>query len=355
MSLQDQRIADNITFGHALHGEKPIMTWRWQGDLDDGALDLSTTFLIRDTTLAPPPNEPPTVASPRGEDDPSPGAPFSTLRNRHIYAALIARLYRTGNAYPSAFLPGGMWEPLIRNRDNRTQQLEVAAVFASANTTALPYRARQRVYQFHVGGLPVGPRSGSTTPAANLCPCCFGLGPRPPSDTPEHIVISCPLAMGVWRRIFQKWASRYTNQLWVAPLLLPDHVDPLRIRPVRLALTLGLRPKGEQRDHLPHAFALLRGLTIDALVSKYWSLMASSALTPPTPIILPLEIASVYASIKSAFSNALRHELRHAERDNQTILAAGRGIGEDNDAVLKFKHNWIDPGLCTEAGQQLIL
>ena len=28
----------------------------------------------------------------------------------------------------------------------------------------------------------------------------------------------------------------------------------------------------------------------------------------------------------------------------QTILAAGRGIGEDNDAVLKFKHNWIDPG-----------
>ena len=111
----------------------------------------------------------------------------------------------------------------------------------------------------------------------------------------------------------------------------------------------------EQRDHLPHAFALLRGLTIDALVSKYWSLMASSALTPPTPTILPLEIASVYASIKSAFSDALRHELRRAERDNQTILAAGRGIGEDNDAVLKFKHNWIDPGLCTEAGQQLIL
>ena len=81
-------------------------------------------------------------------------------------------------------------------------------------------------------------------------------------------------------------------------LLLPDHVDPLRIRPVRLALTLGLRPKGEQRDHLPHAFALLRGLTIDALISKYWSLMSSSALTPPTPIILPLEVASVYASIK---------------------------------------------------------
>ena len=138
-------------------------------------------------------------------------------------------------------------------------------------------------------------------------------------------------------------------------LLLPDHVDPLRIRPVRLALTLGLRPKGEQRDHLPHAFALLRGLTIDALISKYWSLMSSSALTPPTPIILPLEVASVYASIKSAFSDALRHELRRAEQANQIILAAGHSIGEENDAVLKFKQNWVDPGLCTDYGQQLIL
>ena len=149
--------------------------------------------------------------------------------------------------------------------------------------------------------------------------------------------------------------GRYTNQMWVAPLLLPDHVNPLRLKPIRLALTLGLRPKGEQRDLLPHAFALLRGLTIDALVSKYWSLMASSALTPPPPTILPLEIASVYASIKSAFSDALRHELRRAERDNQVLLAAGRDIGPDNDALLKFEHLWIDPGLCTDAGQQLLL
>ena len=83
--------------------------------------------------------------------------------------------------------------------------------------------------------------------------------------------------------------------------------------------------------------------------------MASSALTPPTPVILSLEIASVYASIKSAFSDALRHELRRAEQDNQIILAAGHSIGEENDAVLKFKQNWVDPGLCTDYGQQLIL
>ena len=124
---------------------------------------------------------------------------------------------------------------------------------------------------------------------------------------------------------------------------------------MRLALTLGLRPKGEQRDHLPHAFALLRGLTIDALVNKYWILMASSALTPPPPTLLPLQIASVYAAVKSAFSDALRHVQLRAERDNQILLAAGRDIGPDNDAVLKFKSLWIDPGLCTEAGQQLIL
>ena len=148
----------------------------------------------------------------------------------------------------------------------------------------------------------------------------------------------------------------HESNMWVAPLLLPDHVNPLRLKPIRLALTLGLRPKGEQRDLLPHAFALLRGLTIDALVSKYWSLMASSALTPPPPTILPLEIASVYAYIKSAFSDVLRSagSSRRANRDNQILLAAGRDICPDNDAVLKFKHLWIDPGLCTEAGQQLL-
>ena len=53
-SLEDQRSADNILFGHALHDETPLMAWRWQGDLDDGALDLSTTFLVRDPTIVPP-------------------------------------------------------------------------------------------------------------------------------------------------------------------------------------------------------------------------------------------------------------------------------------------------------------
>ena len=123
---------------------------------------------------------------------------------------------------------------------------------------------------------------------------------------------------------------------------------------MRLALTLGLRPSGEERDLLPHAFALLRGLTIDALVSKYWSLMASSALSPPPPILLPLEIASVFNHIKTAFSAALRHELRRAERDNQTLLAAGRDIGPDNDAVLRFKQLWVEPGLCDDAAYQLL-
>ena len=94
------------------------------------------------------------------------------------------------------------------------------------------------------------------------------------------------------------------------PLLLPT--DPLRSKPVRLALTLGLRPLGEERDLLPHAFALLRGLAIDAILSKYWHLMASSASAAPPPFLLPLEIASVYSSIQSALSAALRHAMNSA-------------------------------------------
>ena len=49
----------------AVQGE---VAWRWQGDLSAGALDLSTTFLVRDRTLmrpAPPPSS--AVASPNGE------------------------------------------------------------------------------------------------------------------------------------------------------------------------------------------------------------------------------------------------------------------------------------------------
>ena len=83
--------------------------------------------------------------------------------------------------------------------------------------------------------------------------------------------------------------------------------------------------------------------------------MASSALSLPPPILLPLEIASVFNHIKTAFSAALRHELRRAERDNQTLLAAGRDIGPDNDAILRFRQLWIEPCLRDDAGQQSLL
>ena len=57
----------------------------------------------------------------------------------------------------------------------------------------------------------------------------------------------------------------------------------------------------------------------------------------------------------TAFSAALRYELRRAERDNQTLLAAGWDIGPDNDAVLRFKQLWVEPGLCDDAAYQSLL
>ena len=106
---------------------------------------------------------------------------------------------------------------------------------------------------------------------------------------------------------------------------------------------------------MAHAFALLRGLTVDALVSKYWSLMASSALPSPVFVLLPLEIAAVCASVKAASSSALWHECLRAERDNQVLQAAGRALGPDNDAVRKFEELWVTPGLCDASGRQLLL
>ena len=52
---------------------------------------------------------------------------------------------------------------------------------------------------------------------------------------------------------------------------------------------------------------------------------------------------------------AMSYSVPNATTMSQVLLAAGRDIGPDNDALLKFKHLWIDPGLCTDAGQQLLL
>ena len=171
-------------------------------------------------------------------------------------------------------------------------------------------------------------------------------------------MVLCPMAAGVWQVVLRKWYALFPDQTWAAPMADARLAasDVLRQSPpLRLGVTLGLRPAGAQRSFLPHAFALLRGFTVDALVSKYWSLMASTALPSPVFVLLPLEVAAVCASVKAAFSSALWHECLRAERDNQVLQAAGRALGPDNDAVRKFKELWVTPGLCDAGGRQLLL
>ena len=83
--------------------------------------------------------------------------------------------------------------------------------------------------------------------------------------------------------------------------------------------------------------------------------MSLSAARTPQPVLLPLEIAAVFASVKAAFSDALKYERTRAEKDNQVLQAAGRDLGPDNDAVLRFRKLWVDTGLCGGGGQQLLL
>ena len=91
-----------------------------------------------------------------------------------------------------------MWEPLVRSHNARTKHLEVAAVFANAHTTALPYRARQRVYQFHIGGLPFGPRSGTAAPAAlSLVHVALDLVHSPRQIHPSTLLFPAPLRLVV--------------------------------------------------------------------------------------------------------------------------------------------------------------
>ena len=216
---------------------------------------------------------------------------------------------------------------------------------------------RQRVYQsIPCAGLPFGSRSESTAPSTGTCPCCAGLarpGPVPP-DTHEHVVVSCPLAVAVWHYVLKAWFGRF-SEAWAAPLAcLP--VAPAAFvfpPPLRLALCLGLRPACNRSD-LPHAFALLRGVTIDALISRYWALSQAAALPVVPPVMLPIDVASVSAAVKTAFADSLRRECLRAESDAQVLLAAGNSLGPDNDPVRRFRRLWVEPGLCTETGAQLL-
>ena len=109
----------------------------------------------------------------------------------------------------------------------------------------------------------------------------------------KHRPCLLPLAIAVWHYVLKAWFGRF-SEAWGAPLAcLP--VAPAAFvfpPPLRLALCLGLRP-ARNRSDLPHAFALLRGVTIDALISRYWALSQAAALPVVPPVMLPIDVASV--------------------------------------------------------------
>ena len=338
-SVQDQRHADAVAFGHAdAASDPPRKVWRWQGLLSRGALNLSTSFLITDTTLREPRS-----------------TPFSLLRNRHIYAALVARLFRTGDAFPTSFNTGE-WRALFPDQATEADvRLEASLAFTLSRTPCLPLRVQQRVYQLASGGLPIGPRTGSTSLTAGCCPTCVASGRWIP-HTHEHLILACPLALRLWQSLLHSWHRSFPRQQWVLPLTQARSVQPNDPSPAlpldtRRALCLGLLPPS-QRQELAQPFALLRGAVLAVLLLHHWRAERLTELRGVDPSSSPASRNALVVQLRTRVVQEIQHAVRcervRAVRSNSIILAAGCDLGPDNDALVKWRRVWVRSGVCQD-------
>ena len=224
---------------------QPKPTYRYAGPSSNGAVDLTHWLMMGLHTLHEPK-----------------ATPLVQVRNHNIYAALVSRLFMTDNATPSAFSVGGSWHGLL----TRGHELEeTKAIFSGARTQALPMSAAQALYHWHVDTLAVT----SHLPGENDCPLCLAQGHRVHNPS-RHRIDGCAFSAILIRCILTAWRERFPSETWTDPLtdplafseIVPGHGLP-RDRTLRRAFALGLRPVG-QRD-APQVFALLRGLTIQAI------------------------------------------------------------------------------------------
>ena len=348
LSLADQRLADAIEFGHAhtSHDNSPRFTWRWQGLLACGALDLSSASLVTDTTLRD-----------------ARATPFSLLRNRHIYAALVARLYRIGNAFPTA-LASGEWSTMRMPDASDVQfRADASLAFSLAHVTCLPLRAQQSLYQFMVTGLPIGSRTGSDSMTAGLCPTCVATG-HWVHHTHEHLMLACPLACQLWQTVMREWLQAFPDQVWVRPLLNAyvglrlNSPPPSLSLEVRRAVCLGLRPPA-QRRHLAAPFTLLRGAVLATLLKHHWRAEREASMsgvdTSSSGIRRASLLTHLRANVVSDYQHAVRCERARAVQANAVILAAGGEIGPDNDALERWRREWARSGICTDSEDARLL
>ena len=272
----------------------------------------------------------------------------------HLHAALVARLFRIGDAYPTAFSEGE-WSALFLPSATRDEKrCDISSSFSLLHTSCLPLRAQQSLYQLVAAGLPLGVRTGSSSLTAGCCPTCVAAG-RWVHHTHEHLILTCPLALRLWQVLLYAWTRAFPRQVWASPLVLSaggDTQDPPAFLPleVRRAVCLGLRPPSQCRD-LVEPFALLRGAVLAVLLQHHWRAEGVASVrgvdTVSAPAARDALVTRLRATVIADYQHAVRCERARALRANSVLMAAGCDIGPDNDAFIKWRRVWADSGVCS--------
>ena len=214
-----------------------------------------------------------------------------------------------------------------------------------------------------VTGLPIGPRTGSGSLTAGLCPTCVAAG-RWVRHTHEHLMLTCPLACQLWQSLLREWLRIFPDQSWVRSLLSVIVCTRLNSPPpflsleVRRALCLGLRPS-EQRRCAAAPFTLLRGAVLSVLLCHHWRAeRAAASLGVDVHSCVQQRAAlltRLRANVVSDYQHAVRCERARAERANQVIIAAGCELGPDNDALERWRRVWSHSGVCVDSVEARLL
>ena len=133
---------------------------------------------------------------------------------------------------------------------------EIKTVITAGKSQSLTLRVRQTVYPALMDGLLIGQRFGSPQ-----CPMCGK------QESARHLLAECPVAIYTWYNLatacrWKNWAHTWAKEIVrIGPYRAPEWGPGLR-----RTMLIGLRPEGER--NLQEPFALMRGLTISAILAQ---------------------------------------------------------------------------------------
>ena len=290
---------------------------------------------------------------------------FARLTNREVYAALLSRLYTDDSgtsAFPHSFQrvtdehAAGCWRSLLQcdpllGDDSLAVRTAVREVFTRSRTQALPQRARQALWQLHVAGFAIGARTGGD----GLDPVSLAVDDSRVVETHTQLVLHGPVARRVWQCVLDGFVRRWpSGSAWTAGVLRGHDAS----RTAQRAILLGLRP-GTQASE---AFALLRGLTVDAIVRHRNSLSAAMRDGLREPFDALRAAADIYARVREELQAALSNDRRRCVLLQKQMRAAGLPLNScfgPNNPLARWDTQWISTyGAVALAGdhvRQLVL